>query len=451
MTRFYSLAAAFVVLLSLPTTSVCWPSVSPTTIQDLVPPPFRSTIPERILKAEVIVLGRIESIESEPVLAAAMLDDLYQSAFRIARLKIREGLRGAEGLLEVRVGFRPVNHPHHRHLELAVGDEGCFFLQRHPDRAFFLLQPPLAFRQGAKPEAIFLRSDSLGYAREVSLTHRCIRLLGNPKEGLTARETDDRLLTAALLVKRYRSAASTQTRVLWGTLNTEPIDATESRLILSALAESELTTRHSEADVSALGVFGQLGLGPADGWEQSFDRTKIAEQARAWLKKYASTYRVQQVLPWSRETRSHSALLVALVGIAPVPGSETSFWMTALLHHDILTSRPTTMRAPALSQQSPVGFGGRINSLPSDETTAKSSEFTLERKFMLFVGGGLASLAVLLYLAGKGRQMMVRRRHAASRTSSSTVAGLPQPTSAYVPEIGSQVGAGVKQVQERSG
>jgi hypothetical protein len=300
------------VLLVLPAVAPA-PPITPDTIQALVPRPFRSAVPERLLKADYTVLGRVRRIEPELTLAAAGPDDVYQSAFRIAVIQVQELISGAEGLPELRVGFRPVRHARHRHLELAVGDEGCFFLKRHEEQPFWTLQPAVRPAGSARPDPFFLRPDSLGYAKEIELARRCARLLRNARDGLTAESAEDRLLTAALLVKRYRGDPNPLQWFRPGGLNTQPIDAEESRLILSVLAAADLTAGHPEVDVSALGVFGQLGLEPADGWELTFDRSAIPEKARAWLKAHAGLYRIQRVLPWARGMKEFSGLAAALI------------------------------------------------------------------------------------------------------------------------------------------
>jgi hypothetical protein len=348
----------------------------------------------------------------------------------------------------LRVGFRPVSHARHRHLELAVGDEGCFFLKRHEEQPFWTLQPAVSPAGSARPDPLFLRLDSLGYAKEIELARRCARLLRKPREGLTAESAEDRLLTAALLVKRYRGDPSQRRGFMPGGLNTQPIDAEESRLILSVLAEADLTASHPEADVSALGVFGQLGLGLADGLELPLDRSAIPEKARAWLKTHAGDYRIQQVLPGARGTKEISGLAAALIGLAPFPGACVPLQVVLLL-----ASGPRLepgQRPEGLLSSSPMPMPGISNQPNTYPGTPKSQGLTIEQKFCFFVGGGLIGLTILLYLAGKVWKVVTTRRDA-SFESPSTAAASPQTTGPYVPGSEPEISAGAELRQDASG
>jgi hypothetical protein len=438
MTKNLCLAGALAMLMAFPAIAVSRPTRTPDDIQDMVPPPFRGASPERLLKADCVVLGRVLSLEPEPALAAAAPDDVYQSVFRIALIKVSERISGAEGVQELRVGFRPVNQSRHRHLELAVGDEGCFFLKRHPEQAFFMIQFGSGVNRSATPEPLFLRPDGLGYAKEIELVRRCGQLLQNPREGLTAGSAESRLLAAALLVKRYRGDRNPLRWLAQGGLVTEPIDAEESRLILSALSEANLTASHSDSDVSPLGVFGQLGLGSADGWQDAQNRSTIPEQASAWLKTHLDTYRIKRVWPIDRKTWKDANLATVLVGISSISGEAMPLRFVTLFASQNVsappvgqgpgsaynTFNPPGRQWPGNPQPSPIGSSGAgHNTAKPQEPEAETTGWTWEQKFCCWIAGVPAGLAILYYVGTKVVGSMRARHSAALQALDSATTG----------------------------
>src|SRR5262249_54748058 len=67
---------------------------------------------------------------------------------------------------------------------------------------------------------------------ELAEAQRCARLLEAPEAGLTSKDADERLLTAGLLILKYRTARD-------GAGAFEPADAKLSRLILLTLADAD--------------------------------------------------------------------------------------------------------------------------------------------------------------------------------------------------------------------
>ena len=115
------------------------------------------------------------------------------------------------------------------------------------------------------------------------------KLLAKPMDGLKSKDADERLLTAALLIARYRTPKAGQTR-------TESIDADESKLILQTLADADWTARAPKVgfQMNPQNLFFRLGVTPKDGWNQPKDFKKLQEEAKKWLKDNADKYRISR-------------------------------------------------------------------------------------------------------------------------------------------------------------
>lgn len=240
--------------------------------------------PDRLATAACAVLGKVSEIEKKSVIATAAPGNPQKYEYQIAVIKVDEALAGAQGLTHVRVGLLgPAVNDERRDrgepsapASLTVGMEGCFFLLQHHDQTFFVFDNYQGF--------VTKESDPAGF----DVLKRCGKLLKDPKAGLTSKDADDRFLTAAMLVARYRSGVPGAQAV-----KTEPIAADESKLILAALREADWG-RQAGDRLNPQQAFARLGLTPQDGWQQPQDFAKYQAAAKEWLAKHADTYRIQR-------------------------------------------------------------------------------------------------------------------------------------------------------------
>jgi hypothetical protein len=80
-----------------------------------------------------------------------------------------------------------------------------------------------------------------------------------------------------------------------GPPKTEPIDATESKLILQTLADWDWKQRDPNAwQMTPQNLFLRLGLTEKDGWKQPGDFQQLPEAARQWLRDNFGKYRIQR-------------------------------------------------------------------------------------------------------------------------------------------------------------
>jgi hypothetical protein len=256
----------------------------------IAPPPG----PMRLAQADTVVVGQVVALEDQDVDAAVAPGIAQKTKYRIARVKVREAIKGGKGADVIRVGFLapPTAQPglvqpgvirpgiRRGGINLQVGNDGLFYLNPHHQEKFYVAPAYYSFTSSQVPN----------FKEEVSTAKRTVKLLEDPMAGLKSKDAQERLLTASLLVARYRTAQG-------GALKTQPIDAAESKLILTALAEADWNQPFRFGQMHPQQAFGQLGLTKEDGWNPpQVIRTPqdFGNAAREWLRTHADTYRIKR-------------------------------------------------------------------------------------------------------------------------------------------------------------
>lgn len=250
------------------------------TARALIPNP-EPPIPQRVALADTVVVGTVAEIEEAPVEASPLLNVRGGSrvSFKMARVRIDRVLLGQAGPGQVRIGIGPGQ----RMPVLTAGQTGCFFLHRHPEAPFFVLSAGSDFIDSRREE----------FGKVADLAGRCAGLLANPDQGLRSPESEDRLLTAAMLIFRFRTARYAYS----GPPRTEPIDAELSRRILAVLAEGSFSDKAAWEPTGRLRLFLRLDLTEADGWTPPRRLPDVAAAAEKWLAGHAATYRIHRYIP----------------------------------------------------------------------------------------------------------------------------------------------------------
>jgi hypothetical protein len=261
----------------------------------MIAPP---SLPQRVATADMIVVGKVTGFTDKLVSAPRFPGDREKGEYQVAIVKIEQGLVGARDVKEIKVGFLPPPPPPQpgvpggpirigprrpRTPTLALGQEACLFLARHPSADFYTM--PAYF-------SVLNKQGNAGFEKEIEEIKRCAKLLADPKPGLESKDGAERLLTAGLLISHYRN------RKPGVEMKTEPVDAKLSKQILLTLADSDWNARIGRPgpgiQMTPQSLFFQLGLTPADGWTQPKDFKQLPEAARKWLKDNAGTYRIQR-------------------------------------------------------------------------------------------------------------------------------------------------------------
>jgi hypothetical protein len=256
---------------------------------------------ERVAQSEVVVVGKVSAIEKETVMAAPVPGG-EKVAHKVAVIKIEKGLLGAANVTHVKVGFVPPadrgeppatgpGRPNRGFgpVNLTEGQEGAYFLSKHPSGEFYTINPLL------RP----LDPKEEGYKAQLEAVTKAAAVLADPAKALKAEKAADRFFAATVLIGKYRAYP-----VSGGAVETAKVPADESQLILKALAEGDWKANQTDPNApNAPMAFGQLGLTPRDGFKfpqvkpGEDHAAKMKEAYTAWLAAAGKDYQINKLVP----------------------------------------------------------------------------------------------------------------------------------------------------------
>jgi hypothetical protein len=251
-----------------------------------------SPISQRVATADCIVVGKVTGFGDKTVSVSAFPGAKEKQEYQIALIKVETNIHGAKGVKEIRVGFMPPMatpgayiRPGIRRggVNFTLNQEGCLFLTKHHEGDFYTA--PMYF-------SVINKQGNPNFDKEMDEVKRCAKLLAEPKAGLEAKDKEDRILTAGMLISHYR-----QGRPNKGEPKTEPIDADLSKKILLTLADADWNAkpgRPGRFQMTPQTIFFQLGLTPKDGWTPPKDFKQLPDEAKKWLKDNADKYVIQR-------------------------------------------------------------------------------------------------------------------------------------------------------------
>jgi len=244
-------------------------------------------VPDRVALAECVVLGKVGKVEDKNVSAVPYPGAKTKVEYQVFALQIDDPLIGAKGMKELRIGFVPPMNTGVRpprplpQVNLVTGQEACFFLTKHSEENFYVPQQYTDVLDKKTPN----------FDKEIALVKRCAKLLDDPNASLKSKDADDRLMTAAMLIIRYRTNRQPNAKM-------ESIDAEQSKLILQVLADADWTkTNDPNLRGGPQQYFLRLGLTDKDGWKQprtAQEYKELPNVAKQWLKDNAGKYRIQR-------------------------------------------------------------------------------------------------------------------------------------------------------------
>jgi hypothetical protein len=239
-------------------------------------------VPQRAALASAIVMAKVVEVEEEPILAFPLLKvpGGPKVSYQVARIRIETTLLGASKVEEVRVGVGPGRAMP----KLEVGLKGCFFLHKHSEEPFYVLTAGSDFIEHGKAKE---------YDKDVALARRCSNLLAKTDEGLSSKDAEDRLLTAAMLIFQFRTVRQAYRKAP----RTEPIDAGLSQRILAVLAEGPLADEAARKPMGRITLFFRLGPTEADGWKTPARLKDLPAATAKWLADNTATYRIRRYAP----------------------------------------------------------------------------------------------------------------------------------------------------------
>ncbi len=267
--------------------------VNPTAVQpgNLIARPIilPQPVPLLVARAEVVVAGKVAKIEDKTVSAAPYPGAPNKVEYQIAVLKVEDPILNAKGLKEIRVGFIPPPNGAipirggMRPVTLVEDEEALLFLTKNADGDFYTI-PGI---QDA------IKKAATDYKDKVEEAKKDAKLLADPMASLKSKEAEERFITAAMLIERYR----TQKHPTGNPPKQEPIDAAESKLILETLRDADWAPPAQPKpglQLSPLNSFLRLGVNKDDGWMPPAPGTNYADAAKEWLKDNADKYRIKK-------------------------------------------------------------------------------------------------------------------------------------------------------------
>jgi hypothetical protein len=251
-------------------------------------------IPLRLAIADVVVVGKVAAVSAKvdaQGLRIATVDLDQTLTGKTANKKIEVGIRVSKEVKVKGIGgggliIRPLPT-----VQLTPGQEVVLFLPREPGKKeLFLVQ---------LDSQVITKKEKTEFAAVIAEVKKLARLLDDPQAGLKSKKASERVLTATMLIARYRSSRG-------GSTKTEPIPADESKRILLALAEADWDKRDPKTfAMSPKQLFSRLGLTIRDGWTPPDDPNQFAEEAKKWLTDNAGKFRLQRfVWPSSEDKNS---------------------------------------------------------------------------------------------------------------------------------------------------
>jgi hypothetical protein len=223
---------------------------------------------QRALSAEAVVVGKVTSIEKDPVEAAPFANAPNKVAYKVAVVKVETALAGVKDVTHIKVGFIPPPPPAPAPVdngqprigggirrpgltpELKEDQEFVFFLSKHPSANFYvmpMMSPPL----DVKAE---------GTKAELESVKKTLAVIADPMKALKSAKADERAFAAAVMAGKYRSYPDAG-----GEVDQVPINAEESKLILKGIAESDWA-KFDRTAPNGMQSFYSLGLTDKDGW-----------------------------------------------------------------------------------------------------------------------------------------------------------------------------------------
>ncbi len=275
--------------------------------------------PNRLSQADAILVGRVVAIEPMDV-DAAQAPGQAKIKYRVAVIQVSENIFGLKKDTQtVRVGFiaqgnvapggiggggvqilpaiqpgqveiqpfpgrRPF--PGNFQVQLQVGQDGMFTLNKHHQENFYLSPAGNNFLP---------RQNNPNFETEVKNAKQLAKVMANPAASLKAESKDDRYAAAALLINKYRQPNNPTGQPM----KQEPIDADESKLILKALGEGDWTPGRFNARIpNPYELFNQLGINQNHGYNPVNVRTQqdIATAMQKWLDENNGKFRISKLV-----------------------------------------------------------------------------------------------------------------------------------------------------------
>jgi hypothetical protein len=242
-------------------------------------------VPERVARADVVAVGTVTGIE-EKVVEAEQFKGGKKIRFRIAVVKVTDGLLGAEGVTQLKVAFVPAEDQPNDGLRIPTAvlekdDEVLLFLGKRADEGFYRINGYFG-AVGQEGNNRYLDRKLDGALKEAKAA---CKIMADTAKALKSKDETERMTAAWMLVTRYRAHPID---VIPGKGAEEVVGADESRAIMEGL----LTLAEKRAGDFYSAVY-SLNLTKEDG----FEKPLTPENMKQWVKDNVKTYRIKKIVP----------------------------------------------------------------------------------------------------------------------------------------------------------
>jgi len=274
--------------------------------------PIQNTA-QKAIQADAVVVGKVTEIEKDEVEVTPHQGATDKTKMKVAVIKIETGLVGAKNVTHVKVLIpgaaadqpaqpepgigRPIGRPGlggFGPISLKEGEEGLFFLVKHPTAANYY-----TINMGNTPVAIKAET----YKDDVAKVKAIVATLADPMAALKADKVEDRLAATSILLQKYRRGLTVPAKEV-------AIPAEETKAILKALLDADWTaadkpTPGFDYQSAPSNLVGQLGLYPGspNGLAQFQPKpgesynAKYQEAFKAWHAKSGDKFEIKKFVP----------------------------------------------------------------------------------------------------------------------------------------------------------
>ena len=265
---------------------------------------------QKALQSDAVVVGKVTEIEKDEVEVLPHQGATDKTKMKVAVIKIETGLVGAKNVTHVKVLMpgaaaeqpaqpdpglgRPIGRGGFGPISLKEGEEGLFFLAKHPTAANYF-----TINAGHNPVAIKAET----YKDDVAKVKAMVATLADPMAALKAEKVEDRLAATAVLLQKYRRGLTVPAKEV-------AIPAEETKAILKTLLEADWTaadkpTPGFDYQSAPSNLVGQLGLYPGspNGLAQIQTKpgesynAKYQEAFKAWHAKAGDKFEIKKFVP----------------------------------------------------------------------------------------------------------------------------------------------------------
>ncbi len=267
----------------------------------------------RLTQSDAVLVGRVVAIEPMDVDASPIAGQ-PNAKYRVAVVQVSEAIHGLKKDTQmVRVGFiaqnipgginggiqiqplpaiqpgQPVpfgRRPFIQNVQLDVGQDGIFMLNKHHKENFYLASSYNSFIN---------RQNNPNFDADVKTAKQLAKVMGDPIASLKADTREDRYVAAAVLIAKYRMPNNPTGQAV----KLMPIDSAESKLILKALAEGDWQIGRFNATIpNPFELFNQMGVTQKDGYNPVNARNQqdISTAMQKWLAENNAKYVIQKLV-----------------------------------------------------------------------------------------------------------------------------------------------------------